>query len=131
MQRITNWKNINPIKALEILKDIKFPWPLANIVLQHQERMNGTGYPKGLYGDEIMLEARILVVADMVCTMLTDRPDRPACSIEQCIDELEINKGSLYEKRVVDVCMRLLLEKSYQLKTRGHAASCQHKPLSI
>lgn len=108
---------IHPIKGYEILKDIKFPWPVANIVLQHHERMNGSGYPKGLKGDEIMLEARILAVADMVCTMLTDRPYRPACSVDQCIDELEINKGSLYDERVVDICLRLLREKSYRLKT--------------
>ncbi len=108
---------IHPIKAFEILKDIKFPWPVANIILQHHERMNGSGYPKGLKGDEIMLEARILAVADVVCTMLTDRPYRPACSMDKCIDELEINKGILYDPRVVDVCLRLIREKSYQLKS--------------
>ena len=107
---------IHPIKGYEILKDIKFPWPVANIILQHHERINGSGYPKGLKGDEIMLEARILAVADMVCTMLTDRPFRPAYSMEQCIDELEINKGILYDERVVDVCLRLIREKSYRLK---------------
>jgi len=107
---------IHPIKGYEILKDIKFPWPVANIILQHHERINGSGYPKGLKGDEIMLEARILAVADMVCTMLTDRPFRPAYSMEQCIDELEINKGILYDERVVDVCLRLIREKIYRLK---------------
>ena len=107
---------IHPIKGYEILKDIKFPWPVANIILQHHERINGSGYPKGLKSDEIMLEARILAVADMVCTMLTDRPFRPAYSMEQCIDELEINKGILYDERVVDVCLRLIREKSYRLK---------------
>lgn len=108
---------IHPIKAYEILKDIKFPWPVANIILQHHERMNGSGYPKGLKGDEIMMEARILAVADVVCTMLTDRPYRPACSIEKCIDELEIKKGILYDPRVVDITLKLIREKSYQLKT--------------
>jgi len=63
-----------------------------------------------------MLEALILAVADMVCTMLTDRPFRPAYSMEQCINELEINKGILYDERVVDVCLRLIREKSYRLK---------------
>jgi HD-GYP domain-containing protein (c-di-GMP phosphodiesterase class II) len=108
---------IHPIKAYEILKDIKYPWPVANIILQHHERMNGSGYPKGLKGDEIMMEARILAVADVVCTMLTDRPYRSACSITKCIDELEINKDTLYDPRVVEVCLRLIREKSYQLKT--------------
>lgn len=106
----------HPKKGYEILKKINLPWPVADIVLQHHERMDGSGYPNGLKGEEIMLEARILAVADVVETMLTDRPYRPACSLEECTGELEKNKGKIYDEQVVDTCLRLIREKNYLLR---------------
>lgn len=106
----------HPKMGYEILKDLHLPWPVADIVLQHHERLDGSGYPKGLKGDEIMLEARIVAVADVVETMLTQRPYRAARSLEQCIDELTLNKGVLYDPQVVDICVHLLRENNYLLK---------------
>ncbi len=106
----------HPKKGYEILKDIKLEWPVADIVLQHHERMDGSGYPNQLRGDEIMLEARILAVSDVVETMLTDRPYRSACSLAQCLEELVENKGKLYDYDVVDTCIHLIRENRYFLK---------------
>ncbi|MFQ5862394.1 MAG: HD-GYP domain-containing protein, partial [Candidatus Brocadiales bacterium] len=81
---------------------------IAQIVLQHHERMDGSGYPAGLSGDNIMLEARILAVADVVKAMTTRRPYRPALSINEALEEISQNKGVLYDSNVVDACVRLL-----------------------
>ncbi len=91
----------------EILKNINFGDPIAEIVLQHHERMNGSGYPRRLSGDEILLEARILAVADVVETMSSHRPYRPALMLEQALDEIRQKKGILYDGDVVDTCLRL------------------------
>ena len=99
----------------DILKDIEFPWPLADFVLQHHERMNGSGYPRNLKGDEILIEARIMVVADVVEAMASHRPYRPALGIKAALEEIEKNKGILYDEAVADACLRLFREKSYQL----------------
>jgi putative nucleotidyltransferase with HDIG domain len=98
-----------------ILKDIEFPWPVANIVLQHHERMDGSGYPQGLKGSDILLEARIIAVADVVEAISSHRPYRPALGIEAALEEIEKNKGILYDNTVTDACLRLFREKSYQL----------------
>jgi len=98
----------------EILKDIEFPWPIADIVLQHHERINGTGYPAGLKGEEIILEARILTVADVVEAIASHRPYRPAKGIEIALKEIKENRGTLYEPVVVDCCLSLFEEKGYQ-----------------
>ncbi len=79
----------------DILKGIEFLWPLAEIVLQHHERMNGSGYPRGLKGEDISLEARILMVADVVEAMASYRPYRPALGIESALEEIETNKGGI------------------------------------
>ncbi|OGP67711.1 MAG: hypothetical protein A2W27_10865, partial [Deltaproteobacteria bacterium RBG_16_44_11] len=100
----------------DILKDIEFPWPVADVVLQHHERMDGSGYPRGLKGDDILLEARIMAVADVVESMASHRPYRPALGIEAALKEIEKNKGILYDDIVADACLRLFQEKSYQLK---------------
>jgi HD-GYP domain-containing protein (c-di-GMP phosphodiesterase class II) len=100
----------------EMLKDVESPWPLAQIVYQHHERMNGSGYPRKLKGDEILIEARIMAVADVVESMASHRPYRPARGIEAAMEEIEKNKGILYDDAVADACLRLLREKSYQLK---------------
>jgi len=100
----------------EMLKNVESPWPLAQIIYQHHERMNGSGYPRNLKGDEIMMEARIMAVADVVETMASHRPYRPALGIEAALEEIEKNKGILYDAVVVDACLRLFWEKGYQLK---------------
>ena len=77
----------------EMLKNVESPWPLAEIVYQHHERMNGTGYPRNLKGDDIIMEARIMAVADVVEAMASHRPYRPALGIEAALEEIEKNKG--------------------------------------
>jgi PAS domain S-box-containing protein/putative nucleotidyltransferase with HDIG domain len=100
----------------EMLKDVESPWPLAQIVYQHHERMNGSGYPRNLKGDEILIEARIMAVADVVEAMASHRPYRPALGIETALEEIEKNKGIFYDNTVADACLRLFREKGYQLK---------------
>ena len=99
----------------EMLKDVESPWPLAQIVYQHHERMNGSGYPRNLKGDEILIEARIMAVADVVEAMASHRPYRPALGIEAALEEIEKNKGILYDNTVADTCLKLFREKGYQL----------------
>jgi PAS domain S-box-containing protein/putative nucleotidyltransferase with HDIG domain len=99
----------------EILKTIEFPWPIAKIVLQHHERMNGSGYPGGLSGDQIIIEARILAVADVVEAMSSHRPYRPALGIDKALEEINLNRGTLYDSEVVDACVRLFTDKAYNL----------------
>ena len=98
-----------------MLKNVESPWPLAQIVYQHHERMDGSGYPRNLKGDEILMEARIMAVADVVETMASHRPYRPAVGIDAALEEIEKNKGSLYDSTVADTCLRLFREKGYQL----------------
>ena len=99
----------------DILKDIDFPWPVADVVLQHHERMNGSGYPQGLKGDDILLEARIMAVADVVEAIGSHRPYRPSLGIDFALEEISRNKGILYDADVVDACLKLFQEKSYTL----------------
>ena len=99
-----------------MLKDVESPWPLAEIIYQHHELLNGTGYPRNLKGDEILVEARILAVADVVEAMASHRPYRASLGIEAALEEIEKNKGILYDAAVADACLRLFREKSYQLK---------------
>lgn len=96
-----------------ILKDIDFPWPVADAVLQHHERMNGSGYPNHLQGDSILLEARILAVADVVEAISSHRPYRPSLGINFALDEISKNKGTLYDDNAVDACLKLFLEKNF------------------
>ncbi|MGA9110031.1 MAG: PAS domain S-box protein [Smithella sp.] len=100
----------------EMLKDVESPWPLAQIVYQHHERMNGTGYPRNLKGDEIIMEARIMAVADVVESMASHRPYRAALGIDAALEEITKNKGILYDNNVVDACLKLFREKGYELK---------------
>jgi len=99
----------------EMLKNVESSWPLAEIVHQHHERMDGSGYPRNLKGDEILMEARILSVADVVEAMASYRPYRAALGIEAAIAEIEKNKGILYDDAVADVCLKLFRERGYQL----------------
>jgi len=98
----------------EILKNIDSPWAMAEIVHQHHERLDGSGYPRGLQGEEIFLEARILAVADVVEEMSSHRPYRPALGIEEALAAIEANSGVLYDPQAVDACLRLFREKGYQ-----------------
>jgi PAS domain S-box-containing protein len=106
----------HPKSGYDILKDIDFPWPVARIILEHHERMDGSGYPHGLKGEAIILEARIIAVADVVEAMVSHRPDRPSLGIAAALAEIERNKGTLYDTVVVEACLRLFREKDFQLK---------------
>ena len=96
-----------------ILKDIDFPWPVADAVLQHHKRMNGSGYPNHIQGDSILLEARILAVADVVEAISSHRPYRPSLGINFALDEISKNKGILYDDNVVEACLKLFQDKSF------------------
>ncbi len=100
----------------DILKDVESPWPLAEIIYQHHERMDGSGYPRRLKGNEIIIEARILAVADVVEAMASHRPYRPSLGIELALAEIEKNRGISYDGTVVDACIRLFREKSFKLE---------------
>ena len=102
-------------KGFEMLKDVESPWPLADIVYQHHERMDGSGYPRNLKGEEICIEARILAVSDVVEAMASHRPYRPSLGIDAALDEIEKNRGLIYDNAVVDACLRLFREKGFQL----------------
>jgi PAS domain S-box-containing protein/putative nucleotidyltransferase with HDIG domain len=99
----------------EILKDIEFPWPVARMVLEHHERMDGSGYPKGLKGDALLLESRILAVADVVESMASHRPYRPSLGQDAALEEITRNMVTLYDPVVVDACLRLFNEKGYKM----------------
>ena len=99
----------------DMLKNIDFSWSVANMVLQHHERINGSGYPKGLKGDDIMLEAKIIAVADVIEAMSSHRPYRPSLDIDQALKEIEKNKAMLYDPGVVDACIKLFRQDKFEL----------------
>ena len=105
----------HPQVGYNILKTVDFSWPIAQIVLQHHERMDGSGYPNGISGENILLEARILAVADVVEAMASHRPYRAALGINLALNEISKNRGSSYDSKVVDACLRLFNEKGYRL----------------
>jgi putative nucleotidyltransferase with HDIG domain len=98
----------------DILKSIDFSYPIAQIVLQHHERINGTGYPNNLKGDKILLEAKIIGIADVVEAMSSYRPYRPALGIDVALEEISKNKGTIYDLEVVDMCLKLFKEKEFK-----------------
>ena len=100
----------------DILKNIDFPWPIARMILEHHKRMNGSGYPHGLTGDNLLMESQILAVADVVESMASHRPYRSSLGIDAALGEIEKNKGTLYDNAVADACLRLFREKGYQLE---------------
>jgi HD-GYP domain-containing protein (c-di-GMP phosphodiesterase class II) len=106
---------MHPRAGYDILKGLKLPWPIAQIILQHHERMDGSGYPQGLSGEEIMVEARILGVANVVEAMNAHRPYRPAYDIQEALAEILKNKGTFYDSAVVEACLRLFTEKGFKL----------------
>lgn len=107
---------IHPQTGFDILKDIDFPWPIAQMVLQHHERLDGSGYPQGLKGDAILLDARILAVADVIEAMASHRPYRAGLGIEAALGEILKNRGTLYDPDVVDAAARVIREHGYQFK---------------
>ena len=111
----------HPKQGYQMTKNVESPWPLAEIVYQHHERMDGSGYPRKLKGDEILMEARILAVADVVEAMASHRPYRPALGLPTALAEIENNKGMLFDTDAVDACLRLFRGKKFLLMT-GWAA---------
>jgi HD-GYP domain-containing protein (c-di-GMP phosphodiesterase class II) len=105
----------HPQAGYDVLKDILFPWPVATAVLQHHERLDGSGYPKGLKGDEIILEARVMAVADVVEAIASHRPYRPTLGIEAGLEEIVKFRGLRYDEAAVDACVRLFREKGFRL----------------
>jgi putative nucleotidyltransferase with HDIG domain len=106
----------HPRVASDILKAIEFPWPIADIVLEHHERIDGSGYPQGLSERNILLEARILSVADVVEAISSHRPYRPAYSLEYTLEEISKNKGVIYDPDVVDICLKIFREKDFHFE---------------
>jgi PAS domain S-box-containing protein len=102
-------------RGFEMIKDVKSPWPLAEIVYQHHERIDGSGYPRNLKGEEICMEARILAVADTVEAMASHRPYRPGLGIDAALNEIEKNRGIFYDNAVADACLKLFREKGFKL----------------
>lgn len=95
----------HPVHGYQILKSIEFPWPVGRMILQHHERLDGSGYPGGISGDDIILEARIIAVADIMDSMTSDRPWRRALPVETALDEIKAHKGTKYDPAVVDACV--------------------------
>jgi PAS domain S-box-containing protein len=104
----------HPAAGYDILKSIPFEGPIAEIILQHHERLDGSGYPRGLAGDEILLQARILSVADVVEAMASHRPYRTALGLEKALEEIQTNAGRLYDESVVNACVRVIGDKTFE-----------------
>jgi putative nucleotidyltransferase with HDIG domain len=107
---------IHPRSGYDILKEIQFPWPIAQMVLQHHERMDGSGYPQGISGAEILIEARLLAVADVVESMSSHRPYRDAHGIDIALEEIARNSGILYDPDVVEACLRVFKDKGFKFE---------------
>jgi PAS domain S-box-containing protein/putative nucleotidyltransferase with HDIG domain len=106
----------HPRSGYEILCSIDFPWPLAEIIVQHHEKIDGSGYPESLRGDEILLEAKIICLADVVEAMASHRPYRASLGINAALEEIEQQRGILYDEGVVDACLRLFRDKEFKLE---------------
>ena len=102
--------------GFRLLEPINFKWPVAEIVYQHHEKINGSGYPRGLKNGEILDEAKIITVADVVEAMASHRPYRPALGIQSALEEININRGILYDPRVVDSCLKVFQEDGYRFR---------------
>ena len=109
--------------GFDVLKDIISPWPIAEIAHQHHERIDGSGYPQGLKGDEILIEAKIVAVADVVEAMTSHRPYRSGLGIEAALGEVSRNRGVLYDEQAVDACLALFKKKRFAfVETPGIAS---------
>jgi HD-GYP domain-containing protein (c-di-GMP phosphodiesterase class II) len=109
--------------GFDILQSVEFPWPVARIVLQHHERLNGSGYPQGLSGEGILQEARIMGVADVVETMSSHRPYRPAMGLDKAMEEISRQKGTLYDPEAVEACVALIGQKRFEFTPSLFAAT--------
>ncbi|GAJ13775.1 unnamed protein product, partial [marine sediment metagenome] len=109
-----NFIKNHPKISYNILKKVDFPWPIAEIVFQHHEKIDGSGYPRGLKGAEILIEAKILGVANVIEAMSSSRSYRPAISIEESLAEISKNKNILFDPEVVDACIKLFKEKGFK-----------------
>ena len=105
-----------PQYSYDILKAVDFPWPIADIVLQHRECFDGSGFPRGIKGEDILIEARILAVAHALEDMTSHRAYRNAFPLKQALDEISAHRGRQYDPDVVDACLRLFNEKDYKSK---------------
>ncbi|MCG6536702.1 MAG: HD domain-containing protein, partial [Syntrophales bacterium LBB04] len=114
--RLTQYRKY-PQLSYDILEPLDFPWPIADIILQHRECFDGSGYPRGIKGEDILIEARILAVAIAVEDLTSIRIFRKAFPLKQAFDEISASRGSQYDPDVVDACLRLFNEKGY--KTEG------------
>ena len=108
----------HPLTGYEIIAKVEFPWPVATMVLQHHERLDGSGYPYEVMGEDIILESRIIAVADVVEAMSSHRPYRPAVGIQKALEEIEAGKGKLYDPDAVDACLEVVKEKHMELFTQ-------------
>ncbi|MCM8788947.1 MAG: HD domain-containing protein, partial [Candidatus Omnitrophica bacterium] len=108
-----NLVKYHPTAGYEILKKVEFPWPVADTVLQHHERFDGSGYPYKITKEKIIFEARILAVADVCEAMLSDRPYRKAKTVNQMLTELQEQKGTCFDEKIVDACVDLFREKNF------------------
>jgi HD-GYP domain-containing protein (c-di-GMP phosphodiesterase class II) len=111
--------------SYDVLKGVEFPWPVAEVALQHHERMDGSGYPQGLKGVAILLEARIMAVADVVEAMSSHRPYRPGLGIDKALAEIERGRGSAYDPAVADACLRLFRERRYRLAMTSNLSAAR------
>ena len=110
---------VHPQIGYNVLKGIEFPWPVAEIVHQHHERIDGSGYPRGLTGEQMLLEAKILAVADTVEAMVTHRPYRTARGIDEALGEISKNRGVLYDPETVDACLCVFRERGFKLEEKA------------
>ena len=110
-----NFLKTHPKAGYDILESIEFPWPIAKVILEHHERMDGSGYPNGLKGEEISMEARIIAVSDVVEATASRRPYRASKGIEVALDAVRDGSGIIYDSNVVEACIRLFHEKGFSL----------------
>jgi HD-GYP domain-containing protein (c-di-GMP phosphodiesterase class II) len=112
---------LHPQAGYEILRNIDFPWPIADMVWQHHEKIDGSGYPRGLKGEEILLESRILTVADIVEAMSSHRPYRAGWGIDAALYEIVKGRGKLFDPQVTDICVRLIREERFKFEDSAPA----------
>jgi HD-GYP domain-containing protein (c-di-GMP phosphodiesterase class II) len=105
----------HPVYGAEIFKEIEFPWPVTQIILQHHERLDGSGYPNGLKKDDILLESQVVAVADVIDAMTSDRPWRQALSVDEALAYLQKERGVKFDPYTVDACVELYTKQKYRL----------------
>lgn len=106
----------------DIVKDVRFPWPIARIIVEHHERVDGSGYPNGRHGDQLLLESKIVTVADVVEAMTSHRPYRPGLGLDAALEHVAEYRGVWYDAAVVDACLRLFREDRFRFESTGRAA---------